>query len=199
MINCIGYKKIIITVVLSYSSSILMAQSASILPQEYQINVVKFLKNNLSSVDYKAKNLDESYFLKFDSGRSYFLRIPFIEKSILTDFIALQTDSFGNCIRGSIVHFNRTKDDNLYTDTLFICNLERKQNKIIYFEPSGDLSKKKITSTNDKTVILDPVVILGSDKTKIYYYFNVLAILNPLNIEPMKEGGFGIAPSGLTR
>ena len=163
----------------------------------YNLKVLKYLKENISQGDKKNKDYDNSYKLRIGDSAFFFLRIPFIDKPITTDFIVLKTDSFGNCLKGSIIHIVKSKINNPYLDTLIVYNLIRDKKWVVYNTEPKKIKKVEI----NKTKVLDPVLISsyeGPNLTSVIY-LNLFAILNPDSIEFMKDGGgFGVSPCGET-
>lgn len=156
-------------------------------------NVSSFLIKNLKNTDNKQRELFEAYYLQL-ANTHLFLRIPFKNKPITTDFIAVEIDSVGNCYRGSIVHINMSTKNYTHLDTVIIYTLNREKNWIIHTAiPSGK---------NQVKVALDPVIIHrydNNDITKPFLLLNTTALLNPAKIALTEnEDGFGIAPAGKT-
>jgi hypothetical protein len=187
-----------ISIILIMFGSIKMygQQQEKFLNMDFLVNVSRFLRNNLNEVDKKQSNIDEAYYLKLANENLYFLRIPFKGKPIVTDFIALETDSSGNCYKGSIVHIEKVNKKNAYLDTLIIYNLKRDENWVVYCSNPTTLNSDKINNKKE----LDPVMLPASSNGTLWYLdLNIFAILNPVTIEPMQDGsGFGVGPAGKT-
>ncbi len=195
------YAFLLFTILLNTSA---FGQMPDIYSATVNANICTYLRNNFSKDSIRHTDFSESYFLRFDSGRHYVLRIPFKEKSITTDFIALQTDSAGNCSAGCIVHLYKGETNNPYTDTFYIYNLQRSKKWVVFstmpawMVPDRDTSHAKdITVKNVNPVLSDPVIILSCSPTECTYYLNVFAIINPDKIEK-NDGEFGVPPTGWT-
>lgn len=174
---------------------LLYAQKSNTLVKDYYSNVNQSLKNNLNSSDFRDIDIEKSYSLKLESSRSLLLLIPFKKKSISADFIALKTDSLGNCLGGSIIHVKNSTNRN--TDTFYIHNLQRTKNQVVFLNSWSDLKKNKNVSKDQNTEILDPVILLSCTKDECLYYLNVFALLNPAQIT--KSGDeFVVKPTGIT-
>jgi hypothetical protein len=195
------YAFLLFTILLNISA---FGQMPDIYSATVNANIFTYLRNNFSKDSIRHMDLSESYFLRFDSGRHYVLRIPFKGKSITTDFIALQTDSLGNCSAGSIVHLYKGETNNPYTDTFYIYNLQRTKKWIVFSTMPAWMKRVKDTAFKENiipatknTAITDPAVILSCSVTECTYYVNVFAILHPDKIE--KDGDdFGVPPTGWT-
>jgi hypothetical protein len=180
------------------------AQQQELMHLKFRVNVTKFLGDNLETADKKKLDMDEAYYLnvgsyfsKTDTGKKHlFLRVPFKDKPIATDFIGVETDSLGNCTRSGIVHINKDKLNRSYGDTFYISNLKRNKTWQIYYTQPKVLSSGK----ENKPKVLDPAVLYATNNGKDYVIsLNIEAIFNPEGLEQMPEGGFfGITPAGNT-
>lgn len=172
------------------------AQSNIFQNESFMKNTIIFLKKNIAESDKAKYNMYESYYLNLAKQDHYLLRIPFKDKSIKTDFIAIECDSFGNCFKGSIVHIIKNSLNNSFFDTVVIFNLARDRKWITYYTPDKVLSEDALA----KIKVLDPVIIAATNDGKTFdVNLNVFAILNPEQIELMEDGGgFGVTPDGDT-
>jgi hypothetical protein len=165
---------------------------------KFRGNVFRFLRQHLLDDDKNNIDFDSAYYLQIENKNHYFLRIPFKEKPINMDFIGLDTDSLGNCNKGSIVHRIRGKLSRFseYADSFVIYSLNRDTRKLIYITPLKGLSDT--IAANVK--VWDPAINIGNDqKLNLYVHLNIAAILNPGKLELMESGyGYGIAPAGET-
>ncbi|CAN5295422.1 hypothetical protein BH11BAC5_BH11BAC5_43290 [soil metagenome] len=121
---------------------------------KFRVSITKFLNDNLGIADKNNLDIDEAYYLnvgsyslKTDTGKKHlFLRVPFKDKPIATDFIGVETDRLGNCTRSGIVHINKDKFNRPYGDTFYISNLKRNKTwQIYYTQPKVSDSAKKIS------------------------------------------------------
>lgn len=139
---------------LSYFQQNLHAQQQELMHLKFRVSITKFLNDNLGIADKNNLDIDEAYYLnvgsyslKTDTGKKHlFLRVPFKDKPIATDFIGVETDRLGNCTRSGIVHINKDKFNRPYGDTFYISNLKRNKTwQIYYTQPKVSDSAKKIS------------------------------------------------------
>ncbi len=163
----------------------------------FLIHISNFLKTSIDSNDKRQSSIDQAYFLKLEQKSSYFLRIPFKNKSITTDFIALEMDSNFIPSKGSIVHIIKNINGYSYLDTVNIYTLKREKKWTVYLNNDSKTFKN---NKLEKSKVLDEVIVTGSNDGKLWSLnLNIFAILNPGTIEPMQDNtGFGVKPSGGT-
>ncbi|CAN5295362.1 hypothetical protein BH11BAC5_BH11BAC5_43280 [soil metagenome] len=161
-------------------------------------NILRSLSPRLNDEDRKNIDLDKAYYLEMENTNHYFLRIPFKERPINSDFIGLEMDSLGNCKKGSIVHRNKGKLPKFseYADSFVIYSLNRAAKRVVFITPMKALSDSGAT----KEKVLDPAMLISNDqKLNLSVHLNMASILNPEKLELMEGGyGFGIAPAGET-
>ena len=80
-----------------------------IVPPGYITNVNAYLKSNLTGNDYTT--LDFGNIVLSAQQDGWFLKVGLRNKKITTDFVLLQTDSFGNCSNGKFIHIKRDSSD----------------------------------------------------------------------------------------
>ena len=99
----------------------------------HSFNSIKLqLKDSMSTEDFQQLDFKNTVRDKFEKAAFSFLRIPFLSKSIKTDFVLLKVETEGTFSAGKI--FNIIKDEqglskkilNKYSGTINIQSLERK-------------------------------------------------------------------------
>ena len=94
----------------------------------YLKNVKSSLKDSLNAGDYADLDFTGVVKTHIDSGNVMLLRIPFKQKNIANDFVLLQTDDRGNCLKGRIVRINGTINKNhQYNGAIIIAGLRRNE------------------------------------------------------------------------
>lgn len=102
--------------------------------EHYLQKVKSELKDSLSANDYSTLDFSKAVFNKVDSVGLYFLRIPFKEKRVATDFVLLKTTKDGKVEQGKIIHLegkvnavgNRTRKQRQFDGRISISDLSRK-------------------------------------------------------------------------
>ncbi|MDR3713137.1 MAG: hypothetical protein P4L51_10010 [Puia sp.] len=73
-----------------------------------------YLKQQLSAADFNDLDLPKSDVTIIDSGRIQLWRVPFVGKSIATDFVLVQAGQDGTCSGGRIIHLE-SSPGNMWT------------------------------------------------------------------------------------
>lgn len=161
----------------------------------YLKNVNAYLKANLTSEDYSRINLQMGNISLIESDSSYFFRLPFKDKSVQTDFIALQTDSLGNCSKGNIIHYEIPDASLPANKTVLINNLQRNRNwKFDLAKPVFRETKSESTLVVMIPTLENVTIVCYRHSTNGYTQFtldNISFLLNPSSAVPMPGGGGG--------
>jgi hypothetical protein len=98
-------------------------------PPDYISLVQKFVKGHVSDIDYNKLDLNNYRISK--QKQKWYLRFPFKNKLLSTDFVLLQTDSMGNVDSGKMIHLekifssNMAGDNTSYNGSIGISSLDR--------------------------------------------------------------------------
>ena len=89
-------------------------------------NIQQQLKDSISATDFTQLNFNASIITKYGEQGDVFLRIPFKDKSISTDFILLKIEADKYFSSGRIIIINRTSEaDTKYNGHINIYSLQR--------------------------------------------------------------------------
>ncbi len=66
----------------------------------------KYVRQHPNVVNYDSVDFDKYRISK--QQKCWYLRLPFKNKSLTTDFILLQTDSLGNTSDGKVIHLEKS-------------------------------------------------------------------------------------------
>lgn len=174
----------------------------------HYINTVKAaLKDSLAVEDFNSLDFTKPVRTFIDSGNITLLRIPFKGKSIANDFVLLQTDENGVCLKGRIVNINMaTAKSNQVNGKIVVTNLQRKElvnSDIINGFVQAFLPQTALrTSVESYPVYPDPYVTLPEVVVVAYIpssggiswstWYSLLSFFNDYNY----GGGFGYYGTG---
>lgn len=167
----------------------------------YQNNVSAYLKAKLSEEDFQNLDLVNMKISAYQNGDSNFIKIPFQRKSVTTDFIAIQSDTFGTCKIGTIVHFEIPDIDFPAYKKITINSLRRDQKW--NFDFTKDNHRSPSAAHKDlvaEVPLLENVTVIAYlPKTGGFTQFafdNILFLLNPNGASAMPDGGLGMPAVG---
>src|SRR5688572_3228035 len=119
---------LIVTIVLIAMVSCKKELSGPVNDSVYLRTVKTSLKDSMSTVDFQSLDFNKTVRTFVDSGHITLLRIPFKEKNLSNDFVLLQTNENGVCLKGRIVSMNGTvSKTHQYSGSILIASLQRNE------------------------------------------------------------------------
>lgn len=91
----------------------------------YLQNVKTALKDSLTTSDFSNLDFTKAIINRVDSVSLYFLRVPFKEKSITSDFVIVKTDKEGRVDGGKIIHLEGSVTNYSFNGSTVISSLNR--------------------------------------------------------------------------
>ena len=117
---------LILSIVLVAIASCKKEVSVSSNDSLYLKTVMASLEDSMSEQDFQSLDFSKPVRTFIDSGSITLLRIPFKGKSIAHDFVLLQTNEMGVCIKGRIVSMNTSVlKSNRFAGSISIASLQR--------------------------------------------------------------------------
>ncbi len=139
---------------------------------QYAKNVRTSLQDSMGTADFASLDFTRIIKTHIDSGNIIVLRIGFKQKSIASDFVLLQTNEKGECLKGRIISLNGSINErHQYNGSVLIEGLRRNlmvrsaiTNGFVeaFLMPLTALSTQRLTVQPDPFVELPEVVITAS-------------------------------------
>jgi hypothetical protein len=196
---------LIVTIVLLAMASCKKELSGPANDSVYLKTVKTSLKDSMSAADFQSLDFTKTVRTFIDSGHITLLRIPFKEKNISNDFVLLQTDENGACLKGRIISMNgAVSKTHQYSGSISIASLQRNElvksaitNGFVeaFLPQAAQRNQLESYPVQPYYVPLPEVVVVGyiqSGGISWSTWYSILSFFNDYNY----GGGFGYYGAG---
>lgn len=184
-------------------SNLIQPASKQTSEQSYLNKVNALLKKKLTVEDYSRIDLPKANISLINNNANYFIRVPFKNAAVKTDFIALQTDTLGNFDNGKIIHYEIPDTLLPANKKVLITDFDRTKTWMFNFlKPSLKEAKSEVVIIipllDDVTIVcyLPNPSVVGSFTQ--FSLDNINFLLNPSSATQTSNGIYGVPPAGNT-